>query len=547
MLKRNITIGIVVLFFGIILSMFVLHTPVPNTTNEEEFNVKNMMEYISEFSENEHSVYDPENHEVVRQYLRDKLGEFIGSENVYEKDYPGSDTGDDIDYDIHNILGVIQGQNDTGILLVAHYDSRGHVGTSGQYGGSYGACDDGYGISVLLELARIFADRDLTNSIYILMTDGEETGLYGASMASQDTDLMSKVGFVINVEARGIKGPSIMFETSKNNSKVIDFYKNANMKVSYSLATAVYTVMPNSTDFTEFLAVDKQGLNFAVLDGLQYYHSPLDNYSNVNASSLQHYGEEIVPLVEEFTTNAQYDDINYFDDTHNQVFFTLFSNVFVPYSDTFANVWNILLFVIFFALAGFLFYKKEYSMKQILKSLLILFGIIVVVAIAGLYISKFIAFVSSEHWNLTYVRTKNTGIPPILILSAIAALLGLIYKKKITEKSTKYSVMIVGTFINLLLATVTGFVLSGASFLFMIPAFSGLVVLALTAFNKNNLINQIVLSILLVINILVLIPILHLLFLAITVGGLLAFCVILVFYMFYMIPGFFLQIEEKNV
>lgn len=544
MKKKNLLITLIVLLVGIVLSMFVLYTPVPNTRDNTQFNAKNALEYISVISQDRHSVYDPANHETVRLYLKSKLEEFLGAANVQEMNYPASATGDNIEYDIHNLLGVIPGQSDTAIMLVAHYDSRGHIGRDGELGLSYGAADDAYGLSVLLETARLFAGKNLTNSIYILMTDGEETGLYGAAMAAQETELMSHVGLVLNVEARGIQGPAVMFETSTKNNRVIDFYKAANMPVSYSLATAVYTVMPNLTDFTEFLEIDKQGMNFAVLDGLYYYHSPLDNYTNVNPSSLQHYGEQIIPLVQAFTSDAKYSDVDYFVGTKDMIFFNLFSNVFVTYTDTFAHVFHILLLVVFLAFGGFLISKKSLTVKQWLLSLAYVLGVLVVAVLLGLYISKFIAFAGGVRWDMTYIRMKNTGLPTLLVLIGITLGLGFLYKKTIKKTSAQYAIFLAGIFINLLLALVTGYVLSGSSFLFMIPAFSGLIVLAVAVFNKKNWVKQVVLSLLLVINILIVLPILHELFLALTVGGLLALCAILTFYLLVMVPSFFIQIEE---
>ena len=54
-----------------------------------------------------------------------------------------------------------------GILLVAHYDSRGNIKRAGELAESYGAGDDGYGVVTLLEIMRYFSSSDihLTNSI----------------------------------------------------------------------------------------------------------------------------------------------------------------------------------------------------------------------------------------------------------------------------------------------------------------------------------------------------------------------------------------------
>jgi Zn-dependent M28 family amino/carboxypeptidase len=58
------------------------------------------------------------------------------------------------------------------VLLTAHYDT---------VAGSPGAGDDGIGVAVLLETARALSTANAArNTVMILLTDGEETGLLGA-------------------------------------------------------------------------------------------------------------------------------------------------------------------------------------------------------------------------------------------------------------------------------------------------------------------------------------------------------------------------------
>ena len=542
MKKKNLIIASAVGFVSLVLSLFVLYTPTPSNA-EESFSAVKAASYISEISRDPHALSDAEAHEVVHDYLKGKLEEFVGASNVEEMNYTAEQVGDDCDYPISNLLATIPGTSDTGVLLVAHYDSRGHIGRAGELGRSYGAADDGYGLATLLEVARLYGTRTLSNSIYILMTDGEEVGLYGARMAAQETALMAKVGFVINVEARGVQGAAYMFETSTNNQKVIDFYKNAQLPVSYSLATAVYTVMPNLTDFTEFLAIGKQGVNFAVLDGLYYYHTPFDNYTNINLSSIQHYGEQIVPLVEEFTTHAEYSDVNYFVGTQNQVFFNLLPGVFVAYTETLAVTMNIILIVLFLGLIVYLAIRKEVRPLQILKQLGILVGSIVVVVLVGLYASKLMAFLGKVPWSVTYVRMTGTEIPTLLIMLATIVGFGFLVKKFLKTKEDKVAMMIAGIGFNLLLATATGFILSGASFLFFIPALFGIVSLILDTFVKNKIVKHVAFSQNLIWNTLIIVPLLFSLFLALTVGGLLALLLILTLFISIMVPSVFLQLE----
>jgi len=540
--KKNLIIASAVGFVSLVLSLFVLYTPTPSNA-VDSFSAVKAASYISEISRDPHALSDTEAHEVVHDYLKGKLEEFVGASNVEEMNYTAEQVGEDCEYPISNLLATIPGTSDTGVLLVAHYDSRGHIGRAGELGRSYGAADDGYGLATLLEVARLYGTRTLSNSIYILMTDGEEVGLYGARMAAQETALMAKVGFVINVEARGVQGAAYMFETSTNNQKVIDFYKNAQLPVSYSLATAVYTVMPNLTDFTEFLAIGKQGVNFAVLDGLYYYHTPFDNYTNINLSSIQHYGEQIVPLVEEFVTHAEYSDVNFFVGTQNQVFFNLLPGVFVAYTETLAVTMNIILIVLFLGLIVYLAIKKEVRPLQILKQLGILVGSIVVVVLVGLYASKLMAFLGKVPWSVTYVRMTGTELPTLLIMLATIVGFGFLVKKFLKTKEDKVAMMIAGIGFNLLLATATGFILSGASFLFFIPALFGIVSLILDTFVKNKIVKHVAFSQNLIWNTLIIVPLLFSLFLALTVGGLLALLLILTLFISIMVPSVFLQLE----
>ncbi|MCX5775981.1 MAG: M28 family peptidase [Firmicutes bacterium] len=542
MKKKNLIIASAVGLASLLLSLFILYTPVPSN-DAGGFSAVKAASYISELSRDPHALSDAEAHEAVHDYLKSQLETFVGAGNVQEMNYTAAEVGPDCDYPISNLLATIPGTSDTGVLLVAHYDSRGYIGRAGELGRSYGAADDGYGIATLLEIARLYGSRTLSNSIYILMTDGEEVGLYGARMAARETALMAKIGFVINVEARGVQGAAYMFETSTKNQKVIDFYKNAQMPVSYSLATAVYTVMPNMTDFTEFLAIGKQGINFAVLDGLYYYHTPMDNYTNINLSSIQHYGEQIVPLIEEFATHTQYADINYFVGTQNQVFFNLLPGVFVAYTETLAITMNIILIVLFIGLIVFIVLKKQVRPLQILLQFGILLGAIVVAVLVGLYASKLIAFLGRVPWSVTYVRMQGTELPTLLIMLAAVVGFGFLVKKFLKTREDKIAMMLAGIGLNLILATATGFILSGASFLFFIPALVGLVSLLLDEFVKNKIVKHVAFSQNIFWNILIIVPLLFSLFLALTVGGLLALLLILTLFISIMVPSVFLQLE----
>ncbi len=540
----NLAITACILVVSLVLSLFVLYTPVvPYDPTASGFSAVRAATTIGILAQAPHSVVDRTAHEAVRQYIEGRLTSTVGAANVTEQDY----TVEDPDFGtlpIRNLLAKIPGDSDTAILLVAHYDSRGYIGRSAELGQSYGAADDGYGVATLLEIARLYHGQSMKNSIYLLFTDGEEPGLYGAEKAAGESWL-AKVGLVVNVEARGNSGAAYMFETGKKNERAIDFYAHAGLPVSYNLATAVYSVMPNSTDFTEFVQARKQGLNFAVLGGLKDYHSPADSFANISQTSLQHYGAQIVPLVEEFVSNAKYSDPAYFTGVQDQVFFTLFAGVFVHYPASTAVAMNLAALALLIGLIVLLALRKSLRLGSYGRQLQRAFVSLIAAAVVGYVVSVATAFLGKVPWKVTYVRMPGTEIPTLLAMLAVVAALGFWMSRKLPKAEDRRAFLLAGVTIDLLLSTLTGFVLSGASFVFFVPAAVGLATVFLAEFLKGPVWRHVLLGQNLLWNLLLLVPSLYSLFIALTVGGLLALLLILMLYAIVMVPSFLLEAQRE--
>jgi hypothetical protein len=195
---------------------------------------------------------------------------------------------------VRNVIAKLQGtENSKAILVAGHYD------TSPQ---AFGASDDGAAVVAMLESLRALkAGPPLKNDVIFLFTDAEEEGLLGANGFMAEHPWARDVGLVLNFEARGNGGPSIMFETSNNNGWLIpEFAKAAPHPVANSLSYEIYKRLPNSTDFTIFKNRGLDGLNFAYIDGLSSYHTPLDNIQRINEDSLQHHGSYLLALTRHF-------------------------------------------------------------------------------------------------------------------------------------------------------------------------------------------------------------------------------------------------------
>jgi hypothetical protein len=175
------------------------------------------------------------------------------------------------------------------VLLCAHYDS---------VAAGPGAGDDGAGVGALLEIARaLTTDPKWTRPIIFLFDDAEELGLIGAHAFVREHPWASDVAFVINLEARGTSGPSMMFETSEENLGLMQVYARAVKRpVAVSVAYEIYKRLPNDTDLTVFKAAGMRGFNFAFIGGLRHYHTPLDDLAHLSPESVQHHGDNALAL-----------------------------------------------------------------------------------------------------------------------------------------------------------------------------------------------------------------------------------------------------------
>src|SRR5262249_30660153 len=117
---------------------------------------------------------------------------------------------------VRNVWALRPGRQGTDgplVMMSAHYDS---------VAAGPGASDDGVGVAAELEIARaLSAEPPARNPVLLLINEGEEPGLIGAEAFVADHPLARRVGAVVNVEARGTTGPSVMSETHDGNGPLV--------------------------------------------------------------------------------------------------------------------------------------------------------------------------------------------------------------------------------------------------------------------------------------------------------------------------------------
>jgi hypothetical protein len=188
---------------------------------------------------------------------------------------------------VRNVIAMLGPPHGRALLLNAHYDST-PVGP--------GAADDGIGVATLLEVGAILKDRPLRRPVILLFNEGEELGLVGAR-AFLDDPLSSNVDSLVNLEARGVRGPVNMFETSRPNAAaIVTFARAVKNPIANSLSTDVYRLLPNYTDVNSFAERGWLTLNLAPIGNETRYHSPGDDVAVLDPATLQHMGDQTLSL-----------------------------------------------------------------------------------------------------------------------------------------------------------------------------------------------------------------------------------------------------------
>ncbi len=256
--------------------------------------------------------------EKVRAYLVTQLKE-LGLEPSIQTPYSSENPA-------RNVLARIRGTGPPGrkaLLLSAHYDS---------VAAGPGAGDNASGVAVILEAVRaLLAGPPPVRDVIVLFDDGEEIDFGGSIAFTREHAWNNDVGVVLNFDARGNSGPSVMFETSDDNGWLITQYAQA---VSHPLATSlsmdVYKAMPNDTDLTVYKQANLAGLNFAFGAGVAAYHSPHDIPAAMDPDTLQHQGQNALQCLRWFTALD-------LEKPHapGVTYFSLFSRFVVAYPMTF--------------------------------------------------------------------------------------------------------------------------------------------------------------------------------------------------------------------
>lgn len=452
----------------------------PHKTNFDQAQIE---QHIAKLVENgPRSIADTKEHQLALDYITEQLAGwgFVNEDTVDAPAYLVQDfVAEDTDYQnwyLKNIIVHIPANSanptNEALMFMGHTDSV-PMGD--------GASDDGLACAVMLEAIDYYMEKmeqgyEISNDLVFCFVDGEEYGLYGSYAFMNEfngfDNLVERIRFGVNLESRGTSGTLIMFETAKNNYNTIKMFSEINDNVfTCSIATMIYGMMPNGTDFSNYKD-HYQGLNFANISGGMDYHTQNDNLENVAGTAHLTQQAMVVDLI--IDKLANYDLNSLYGAKESAIFFSYLNLMTVVYNHATAIVLAIIALVLLIAnIVLRKCYRKEKGFKKTALSIVsIVIGLLLSAAVVFVcyYLFQYIAVLAGTI-DIHAVGTINAAGTAIVIGIGVVVLAITTWVSHFACKLFKIETRDITrafAYIHALLGIVLSFVLADASYLFVI-------------------------------------------------------------------------------
>lgn len=214
----------------------------------------------------------------------------------------------------HNVLGFIDNNAKTTVVIGAHYDHLGFGGEGSLYRGEdkavhNGADDNASGVAVLLNLAsRLKVKNDQAeikdkNNYLFMAFSGEEMGLLGSNYFSKNPTIDAEsINFMINMDMVGrMKADSTLAVYGTGTSPMFKQTLKANNE-KFKLVENESGVGPS--DHTSFYLIDIPVLHFFTGQH-EDYHKPSDDADKLNYEGMTLISDYIFDIISDLDDNGE--------------------------------------------------------------------------------------------------------------------------------------------------------------------------------------------------------------------------------------------------
>ncbi|XP_068191850.1 endoplasmic reticulum metallopeptidase 1 [Antennarius striatus] len=227
---------------------------------------------------------------------------------------------------------------------------------------SPGASDDAVSCAVMLEVLHALANQSnpLHHGVVFLFNGAEENILQASHGFITQHPWAKQVRAFINLEAAGVGGKEVVFQTGPENPWLVQAYVHA---AKHPFASVVGQevfqsgVIPSDTDFRIYRDFGNiPGIDLAFIENGFIYHTKYDTANRILTDSIQRAGDNILAVLRYLLTSKKLADSSEYRHG-NMVFFDLLGIYVVAYP---ARVGTILNYMV--AAAAFLYLAKKASL-----------------------------------------------------------------------------------------------------------------------------------------------------------------------------------------
>ncbi|XP_054439081.1 endoplasmic reticulum metallopeptidase 1 isoform X3 [Pteronotus mesoamericanus] len=186
------------------------------------------------------------------------------------------------------------------VLANCHFDSVAN---------SPGASDDAVSCSVMLEVLRVLSTSSeaLHHAVIFLFNGAEENVLQASHGFITQHPWASLIRAFINLEAAGVGGKELVFQTGPENPWLVQAYVSAAKHPFASVvAQEVFQsgIIPSDTDFRIYRDFGNiPGIDLAFIENGYIYHTKYDTADRIRTDSIQRAGDNILAVLKYLATS----------------------------------------------------------------------------------------------------------------------------------------------------------------------------------------------------------------------------------------------------
>ncbi|XP_076836820.1 endoplasmic reticulum metallopeptidase 1 [Brachyhypopomus gauderio] len=241
------------------------------------------------------------------------------------------------------------------MLANCHFDSVAN---------SPGASDDAVSCAVMLEVLRSLASLSspLTHGVIFLFNGAEENVLQASHGFITQHPWAKQVKAFVNLEAAGVGGKEVVFQTGPENPWLVQAYVHAAVHPFASVVgQEVFQsgIIPSDTDFRIYRDFGNiPGIDLAFIENGFLYHTKYDTSDRILTDSIQRAGDNILALLKHLAMSEKLADSSEYRHG-NMVFFDVLGVVAVAYPARVGTIINCMA-----VMATFLYLAKKSSLPS---------------------------------------------------------------------------------------------------------------------------------------------------------------------------------------